>query len=161
MTSDLKKPRGGILLGSESFVAYTSLCCCCHGVMQSFASGQAFVPGPIQVHSLSQLVAQTSDNGRGETGSSYLRALSRPSLTGPLVGGSVSSKEVMKWLDEQAVNCLSEDPNFRSSSSLPMLWGLLKLACKHYGKLRSQSGLAGIISQVRNSDEGRRYLQKQ
>lgn len=115
---------------------------------QSFASGQAFVPGPIQVHSLSQIVAQTTDNGRGETGSSYFGALSRPTLPGPLVGGSVSNKELNKWLDDQAANCLSEEPNFRNSGSLPMLWGLLKLACKHYGKLRSQAGLAGITSQV-------------
>ncbi|CAM6093265.1 unnamed protein product [Calypogeia fissa] len=120
---------------------------------QSFASGQAFVPGPIQVHSLSQIVAQTSDNGRGETGSSYFAALSRPTLAGPLVGGSVSSKELNKWLDDQAANCLSEEPNFRSSGSLPILWGLLKLACKHYGKLRSQAGLSGITSQEEDGAE--------
>jgi hypothetical protein len=111
---------------------------------QSFASGQAFIPGPIQVHSLSQLVAHTTDNGPGETGTSYFGALSRPTLSGPLVGGSVSSKELSKWIDGQAQ---SQAQNY-NAGSLPMLWGLLKLASKHYGKLRSQAGSSGITKQV-------------
>lgn len=127
------------------------LCFSCYGMMQSFASGHAFVLSPIQVHSLSQLaVAQMFDNGRGMTRSLYLWALRRPTLNAPLVGERFSSTQMIKWVDKQVVNCLSKELNFSSSSSLPMLWRLLNLACKYYGNLWPQS--SSITSLVQNKN---------
>ncbi|BFI25268.1 COPII coat assembly protein SEC16 [Marchantia polymorpha subsp. ruderalis] len=120
---------------------------------QSFSSGQAWVPGPICVHNLSQIVAQSADPGRHEPGNLYFSSLSRQTFSGPLAGGSVSNKELTKWLDERGANCRTEEPSCKNPASVSMLWGLLKLACQHYGKLRSAVGTAGITSQEEDGPE--------
>ncbi|KAG6553655.1 hypothetical protein Mapa_004569 [Marchantia paleacea] len=120
---------------------------------QSFSSGQAWVPGPLCVHSLSQIVAQSADHGRQEPGNLYFSSLSRQTFSGPLASGSVSNKELSKWLDERGANCRTEEPCCRNPASLSMLWGLLKVASQHYGKLRSAVGTTGITSQEEDGPE--------
>ncbi|KAL3685238.1 hypothetical protein R1sor_003260 [Riccia sorocarpa] len=120
---------------------------------QSVSSGQVSAPGPIHVQSLSQIVAQSEDQGRPEPGKLYFNALARQAFSGPLAGGSVSSKELFKWLDERISNCRTEEPDCRNAASLSMLWGLLKVACQHYGKLRSAMGTTGLTSQEEDGPE--------
>jgi len=70
----------------------------------------------------------------------YFRALSQQSFTGPLVGGSFGSKELYKWIDERIAHCGSTDMDYKKCERLRLLLSLLKIACQHYGKLRSPFG---------------------
>lgn len=83
---------------------------------QAFASGEAWMPGPIQVSNLRSHLPQES------------------TFAGPLNGGGASSKELIKWIDERG----STQP-----TSLRLLLGVLKVACQHYGKLRSANVNSG------------------
>lgn len=83
---------------------------------------------------------------RGQNdGFSYFSALNRHGLSGPLVGHGVTSKDLLKWVDEQIENCETEDSHGTSSEGLRVLWGVLKIACLHYGKLRSMAGSTGQV----------------
>ena len=85
--------------------------------------------------------------------SNYFHALSQQSFPGPLVGGSVGSKELYKWLDERIAHCESPDMDYKKGERLRLLLSLLKIGCQHYGKLRSPFGTDTIlkVSYVFNS----------
>lgn len=85
-----------------------------------------------------QMKNDASGNGFGAC--NYLHALCQQSFPGPLVGGSVGSKELNKWIDERIVNCESPDMDYKKAEALKLLLSLLKIACQHYGKLRSPFG---------------------
>ncbi|KAI4372450.1 hypothetical protein MLD38_010679 [Melastoma candidum] len=91
----------------------------------------------ISVLNLTEVFQRKDDN----TGaSSYTRALCQHSFPGPLVGGSVGTKDLNKWIDERIANCDSPDVDYRKAENLKLLLSLLKVACQHYGKLRSPFG---------------------
>jgi hypothetical protein len=94
---------------------------------QAIVSGQAWTPGPVQLQTLN-VCTGLSDN-----------------RSGPLMGGAMSTKELYKWIDDCISSCLPQD-------SLRLLWGLLKVACQHYGKLRSLMVSSGISSKVTTID---------
>lgn len=79
------------------------------------------MPGPIQVSNLRSHLPQES------------------TFAGPLNGGGASSKELIKWIDERG----STQP-----TSLRLLLGVLKVACQHYGKLRSANVNSGNAAMV-------------
>lgn len=81
----------------------------------------------------------------GNATGDYFRALSQQSFPGPLVGGSVGSKELYKWLDERIARCESPDMDYKKGERLRLLLSLLKIACQHYGKLRSPFGTDTIL----------------
>ncbi|KAI4371448.1 hypothetical protein MLD38_019681 [Melastoma candidum] len=83
-------------------------------------------------------VFQRKDDSTGA--SSYTRALCQHSFPGPLVGGSVGTKDLNKWIDERIENCDSPDVDYRKAENLKLLLSLLKIACQYYGKLRSPFG---------------------
>lgn len=87
-------------------------------------------------------VVSGSTNNVSSVGSScnYIRALCQESFPGPLVGGNVGSKELHKWIDERIANFDSGDMDYRKAEVLKLLLSLLKIACQHYGKLRSPFG---------------------
>uniref|UniRef100_A0A7I4DLP5 Protein transport protein sec16 n=1 Tax=Physcomitrium patens TaxID=3218 RepID=A0A7I4DLP5_PHYPA len=89
---------------------------------QAFASGEAWMPGPIQLSSLKGHLPQ------------------EPTFAGPLLGGGASPKELIKWIDER----MATQSQYDSSR---LLLGVLKVACQHYGKLRS-SGVNSANSAV-------------
>ena len=70
----------------------------------------------------------------------YFHTLCRQSFPGPLVGGNVGSKELNKWIDDKIASCQSPDMDYRKGEVLRLLLSLLKIACQHYGKLRSPFG---------------------
>lgn len=76
----------------------------------------------------------------GPGGSNYFHALCQQSFPGPIVGGNVGSKELNRWIDERIANCESMDLDDRRGKVLKLLLSLLKIACQHYGKLRSPLG---------------------
>ncbi|KAJ0252772.1 Protein transport protein SEC16B [Hirschfeldia incana] len=76
----------------------------------------------------------------GKDSSSYFRSLHQQCLPGPLVGGSVGSKDLNRWLDESILYCESSDMDFSRGKLLKMLLSLLKISCQYYGKLRSPFG---------------------
>lgn len=82
--------------------------------------------------------AATSRSGTGFC--DYFRTLSRQSFPGPLTGGNVGVKELNKWIDERITHCDSSDMDYRKAEVLKLLLSLLKIACQHYGKLRSPFG---------------------
>jgi hypothetical protein len=86
-------------------------------VEQAFASGEAWMPGPIQVSNLKAHLPQEA------------------SFAGPLMGGG-STKELNKWIDERVA---TQSPYDASR----LLLGVLKVACQHYGKLRSSNVNSG------------------
>lgn len=96
------------------------------------------VGGSISILNLMEVVSGSIDNGGGAC--NYFRALCQQSFPGPLVGGNVGSKELNKWIDERIANCESPDMNYRKDEVLRLLLSLLKIACQHYGKLRSPVG---------------------
>lgn len=97
--------------------------------------------GSISVLNLMEVVTgNTNDSIVGAGSHDYFRALCQQSFPGPLVGGSVGSKELNKWIDERIANCESPDMDYRKGEILKLLLSLLKIACQHYGKLRSPFG---------------------
>ena len=100
-------------------------------------------PEPIVFHDLNQLVLSAENDGK-----TYFSAMNHQGLTFPLVGHGPTSKELVKWIDERTDKCETEDRHCTSSEALSVLWGVLKIACLHYGKLRSLAGSAGLKSQV-------------
>lgn len=83
-------------------------------------------------------VVQKGDGSSNSSG--YFHALCHQSFPGPLVGGSVGNKELHKWIDERIGNCDSSDLDYRKAEALRLLLSLLKIACQHYGKVRSPFG---------------------
>ncbi|GLT91072.1 hypothetical protein SLE2022_089810 [Rubroshorea leprosula] len=106
----------------------------------SFGS-QGSPGGSISVLNLLEVVnGNTNGSGSGPGTCDYFRALCQQSFPGPLVGGSVGSKELNKWIDDRITNCESPDMAPRKGEVLRLLLSLLKIACQHYGKLRSPFG---------------------
>ncbi|KAK7330766.1 hypothetical protein VNO77_24965 [Canavalia gladiata] len=109
---------------------------------------QTAVQGSVSVLNLMEVVMRSIDsssmgNGTGD----YFRALSQQSFPGPLVGGSVGSKELYKWIDERIAHCGSTDIDYKKGERLRLLLSLLKIACQHYGKLRSPFGTDTILKE--------------
>lgn len=99
------------------------------------------VEGSISVLNLMEVVpGNTGASSTGTGAYGYFHALCQQSFPGPLVGGSVGSKELNKWIDERIANCESSDMDYRKGEVLKLLLSLLKIACQHYGKLRSPFG---------------------
>ncbi|GAB2274173.1 hypothetical protein Dimus_008941 [Dionaea muscipula] len=73
----------------------------------------------------------------GRSSCNYFHSLCHQSFPGPLVGGNVGNKELNKWIDDSISNCESPDMDYRKGRVLKLLLSLLKISCKHYGKLRS------------------------
>lgn len=79
--------------------------------------------------------------GFGSSASSnYFDALRQQSFPGPLTGGSASTKELNRWIDERISNTQSPDVDYMKTDVLKLLLSLLKIACQYYGKLRSPFG---------------------
>ncbi|XP_040365875.1 protein transport protein SEC16B homolog isoform X2 [Rosa chinensis] len=99
------------------------------------------VAGSVSVLNLTEVFMQKPDaSSFGMTTCDYFRALCQQSFPGPLVGGNVGSKELNKWIDERIAYCESPDMDYRKGKVLRLLISLLKIACQHYGKLRSPFG---------------------
>ncbi|GBG61429.1 hypothetical protein CBR_g21774 [Chara braunii] len=136
------------------------------------SGGTISAHGPISIYSLNQVVCSSGEDGdsMGGNGRLHFAWLSGNALAGPLVGGgNVSQKDLLKWIDERASKCHVEEPECRNPESLRMLWGLLKVACQHYGRLRSvgvtgtgasqedqgpESALAELLSSHKDRNEG-------
>lgn len=104
------------------------------------------VGGSISVLNLSEVVTgNVNDINRGASVSSFFQALCRHSLPGPLTGGSVATKELNKWIEERLANFESADIDYRKAEVLKLLLSLLKIACQHYGKLRSPYGTDAVM----------------
>ncbi|CAK9181932.1 unnamed protein product [Ilex paraguariensis] len=102
---------------------------------------QDLVGGSISVLNLTEVVAEKVDASiMGAGVCDYFRILCRQSFPGPLAGGNVGNKELNKWIDERIANCESPDVDYRQGEVLKLLLSLLKIACQHYGKLRSPFG---------------------
>jgi hypothetical protein len=76
---------------------------------------------------LMEIILGSSDNASSVGGGtcSYFHALCQQSFPGPLVGGNVG--------------------NQRKGEVLRLLLALLKIACQHYGKLRSPFGTDNLL----------------
>ncbi|XP_057977476.1 protein transport protein SEC16B homolog [Malania oleifera] len=95
----------------------------------------------ISVLNLMEIVTEKIDAPGVRLGAcNYFHALCQQSFPGPLVGASVGNKEVNKWIDERIANCDSPGMDYRKGEVLRLLLSLLKIACQHYGKLRSPFG---------------------
>ncbi|CAK8539484.1 unnamed protein product [Lathyrus sativus] len=117
-------------------------------VLSASYGSQDPAQGSISVLNLMEAVtgsisSMTIGNATGD----YFRALSQQSFPGPLVGGSVGSKELYKWLDERIARCESPDMDYKKGERLRLLLSLLKIACQHYGKLRSPFGTDTILKE--------------
>lgn len=97
--------------------------------------------GSISILNIMEVLQKNDGSSHiGYGGSSYFHALCHQSFPGPLVGGNVGNKELNKWIDERIGNCDSSDLDYRKAEALRLLLSLLKIACQHYGKLRSPFG---------------------
>lgn len=83
--------------------------------------------------------------GTGTGTCSYFTSLCHQSFPGPLVGGNAGSKELNRWIDERIANCELTDMDYCKSKALKLLLSLLKVACQHYGKLRSYGADTGLM----------------
>ncbi|XP_027334766.1 protein transport protein SEC16B homolog [Abrus precatorius] len=107
---------------------------------------QTAVQGSVSVLNLMEVVkgninSSSIGNGTGD----YFHALCQQSFPGPLVGGSVGSKELYKWIDERIAHCRLADMDYKKGERLRLLLSLLRIACQHYGKLRSPFGTDTIL----------------
>ncbi|KAJ8775301.1 hypothetical protein K2173_020305 [Erythroxylum novogranatense] len=107
--------------------------------------------GSISVLNLVEVVFGNGDNASsiGVDARNYFRALCQQSFPGPLVGGNLGTKELNKWIDERIANCELPEMDHRKGEILRLLLSLLKIACQHYGKLRSS---LGTDTSVKESD---------
>ena len=104
------------------------------------------VGGSISVLNLMEVVMGNTDaSSLGSVTSDYFRALCQHSFPGPLVGGSVGSKELNKWIDERITSFELPNMDYRKGEVLRLLLSLLKIACQHYGKLRSAFGADTVL----------------
>lgn len=102
---------------------------------------QDSVGGVLNVLNLMEVVMDKNDSSSFGLGAcDYFYALCQQSFPGPLVGGSVGSKELYKWIDEKIATCESPIMDYRKSEDLRLLFSLLKISCQYYGKLRSPFG---------------------
>ncbi|KAM7257664.1 hypothetical protein ACFE04_013405 [Oxalis oulophora] len=98
-------------------------------------------PVGAQISVLNMMEVVTGNtNTSGASVDGYFHALCQQSFPGPLVGGSVGSKELNKWIDERIANCESSSMDYQQGKVIRLLLSLLKIACQHYGKLRSPFG---------------------
>lgn len=114
--------RFRIGVGRWHFGFVTLMCFWAPLLEQAFASGEAWMPGPIQVSNLKAHLPQES------------------SFAGPLMGGG-STKELNKWIDER----MGAQSPYDASR---LLLGVLKVSCQHYGKLRSSNVNSGNSAMV-------------
>ncbi|GAQ78521.1 hypothetical protein KFL_000140410 [Klebsormidium nitens] len=123
------RPGGGVQFGSDMTPPGPSF-----GAVQS----------SLQIHPLSQVVASNSADGGKGVGSIYFDALGKRAYAGPLAGGHTAAKDLAKWLDERMARCREEETDHQGNpESLRLLYGLLKVAAQHYGKLRAVAASAG------------------
>ncbi|XP_057449820.1 protein transport protein SEC16A homolog [Lotus japonicus] len=114
----------------------------------SYGNQKESVQGSISVLNVMEVVSESIGSSNiGNYSGDYFRALSQQSFPGPLVGGSVGSKELYKWLDERIACCKSPDMDYKNGDRLRLLLSLLKIACQHYGKLRSPFGTDTILKE--------------
>ncbi|OMO52484.1 hypothetical protein COLO4_37171 [Corchorus olitorius] len=114
----------------------------------SFGS-QDSVGASISVLNMLEVVSgNTNGSGAAVAGCDYFRTLCQQSFPGPLVGGNVGSKELNKWVDDRIANCESPEMDYRKGSVLRLLLSLLKIACQHYGKLRSPFGADTVLKET-------------
>ncbi|PVH65476.1 hypothetical protein PAHAL_1G004100 [Panicum hallii] len=109
----------------------------------NFNSGnQGNSSGTVSVLNLSEVVFDKVDPSSITNGSTfgYFNALCRQPVPGPLVGGSASSKDVHKWLDEMIAWYEPSSTELQRGDTRKLLISLLKILCQHYGKLRSPFG---------------------
>lgn len=107
----------------------------------SYGGQQDSIGSSVSVHSLIEIISDRHDAPCIGVGCyDYLDVLCRQSFPGPLAGGSISNKEVNRWIEERIANCESHDVNYRKSSGLRSLLSLLKIAFQHYGNLRPPFG---------------------
>ncbi|KAF7810104.1 protein transport protein SEC16B-like protein [Senna tora] len=118
------------------------------GHLSSSYGNQGAAQGSISVLNLMEVVMGRIDSsGIGNGTSHYFRALCQQSFPGPLVGGSVGSKELYKWIDDRIAHCESPDMDYQKGQRLRLLLSLLKIACQHYGKLRSPFGTDNLLKE--------------
>ncbi|CAN6566446.1 unnamed protein product [Malus baccata var. baccata] len=103
---------------------------------------QDSVGSSINVLNLMEVVVvdKTDVASFGNDGCAYFHALCQQSYPGPLVGGSVGSSEVNKWIDDKIANCVTPYMDIRKRDHSRLLFSLLKIGCQYYGKLRSPFG---------------------
>lgn len=81
---------------------------------------------------------QTQNSWAGLYTTNYFAALCQQSFPGPLVGGSAGMKDINKWVEEKITNF--GNSYSKECENMKLLFALLKVACQHYGKLRSPFG---------------------
>lgn len=95
----------------------------------------------ISILNLMELASGKNDASNTQVGTSdYFHSLYQLSFPGPLVGGNVGNKELTKWIDERILSCEYPNLDYRKGEVTRLLLSLLKIACQHYGKLRSPFG---------------------
>ncbi|XWS49110.1 hypothetical protein CRYUN_Cryun13aG0135600 [Craigia yunnanensis] len=109
---------------------------------------QDSVGASISVLNLLEIVnGNTNVSGAAPAACDYFHTLCRQSFPGPLVGGNVGSKELNKWIDDKIAG-ESPDMDYRKGEVLRLLLSLLKIACQHYGKLRSPFGADTLLKET-------------
>lgn len=109
----------------------------------SYASNSAYgnqesKGGSISMLNIMDVIDDQNDTAQiGHGGKDYFRTLCQQSFPGPLVGGSVGTKELNKWIDERITKCESPDMDYRKGELLKLLLSLLKIGYQYYGRLRS------------------------
>ncbi|XWS61994.1 hypothetical protein CRYUN_Cryun07bG0172800 [Craigia yunnanensis] len=103
----------------------------------------------ISVLNLLEVVnGNTNISGAPSAACDYFHTLCQQSFPGPLVGGNVGSKELNKWIEDRIASCGSPDMDYRKGEALRLLLSLLKIACRHYGKLRSPFGADTLLKET-------------
>ncbi|KAI4327126.1 hypothetical protein L6164_019625 [Bauhinia variegata] len=116
-------------------------------LLSSSYGSQDTLQSSVSVLNLMEVVGNVESSRVGNGTSDYFSALCQQSFPGPLVGGSVGSKELYKWIDERIAHCGSPDMDIKKGERLRLLLSLLKIACQHYGKLRSPFGTDTILKE--------------
>ncbi|KAF5460201.1 hypothetical protein F2P56_020085 [Juglans regia] len=111
------------------------------------------VGGSISVMNLTEVVLGNTDaSSLGLGASCYFHALCQQSFPGPLAGGSAGSKELNRWIDERITSCESSNMDYKKGKVLGLLFSLLRIACQHYGKLRSSFGADVVLKENDSPD---------
>ncbi|XP_042384723.1 protein transport protein SEC16A homolog isoform X1 [Zingiber officinale] len=103
---------------------------------------QEYPAGAISILNLSEVVKNELDASNFVSGTvlDYFHSLYKQKFPGPLVGGSASTKDINKWLDERILSYDGPVMEFHKGKFLKLLLSLLRISLQHYGKLRSPFG---------------------
>uniref|UniRef100_A0A803NCI7 Sec16 Sec23-binding domain-containing protein n=1 Tax=Chenopodium quinoa TaxID=63459 RepID=A0A803NCI7_CHEQI len=104
----------------------------------------AAVPQPLFSNAHMSLIHQVREGHLQDSDGCFLSVLNLMEVVSLSKDPSCSETNMNKWIDDKISNSESLEMNYGKRQGSKLLLSLLKIACQHYGKLRSFGGDTGL-----------------